>query len=415
MTHDVTAPVTGSPTRQEALAWDAADPLARFRDRYLPLDEHVVAYLDGNSLGRPLASIGTAWDAAMQQWSGRLIRGWSEGWLELPGTVGDELGAAALGAAPGQVVVADSTTVLLYKCVRAALNLRPGRTRVVLDGEDFPTDRYVVASLARDLGLDLVWLRAQAAHGLTAEDVAAAVDERTAAVVLSHVDYRSGALADAAAITAAAHAAGALTVWDCSHSVGVCPLELDAWRVDLAVGCTYKFVGAGPGAPAFAYVAARHHETLDQPVWGWLGRRDAFDMEQGYVPAAGITRMLSGTPPVLGLLAVREGAALIAEAGLPAIRAKSVALTEAAVALTDEWLIPAGFTLISPRDSDRRGGHVSIARADARRVCARLVDRGVLPDFRRPDVLRLGLSPLPGSRTELWDAMAVLRAVAHDS
>ena len=396
--------------RASALDSDARDPLATFRDRYLPLTDDVVAYLDGNSLGRPLASIPSTWAAfAQEQWAGRLIRGWSEGWMDLPEIVGDELAAAALGAAPGQTVIADSTTVNFYKSMRAALNLRPDRRRVVLDRDNFPTNRYVVESLARDLQLELVWLRAAAGSGITAEDVAAVVDERTAVVTLSHVAYQSGYLADAGTITEIAHRAGALVVLDLCHSVGSTEIALDDWDVDFAVGCTYKFVGAGPGAPALCYVNANHHEQIDQPIWGWLGRKDSFEMEQGYLPAAGVRAMLSGTPPLLGILAVREGAAVIAEAGIDAIRAKAVALGEMVLSLTDEWLVPQGFSLGSPRDSSRRGAHVSITRADAREVCGALIEAGVLADFRAPDTIRLGLSPLPTSFTQVWDSVDVIR------
>lgn len=448
------ATVPAGPDREAALALDAADPLAGYRGRYLPSGPDVVAYLDGNSLGRPLASIEEVWASfAREQWAARLIRGWEESWLGLPRTVGDALGAAVLGAGPGQTVIADSTTVNFYKAMRAALNLRPGRRRVVLDRDNFPTDRYVAESLARDLDLELVWVQGPPDGGIGVAELAAVLDERTAVLTLSHVAYRSGYLADAAAITAAAHDVGALVVWDQSHSVGVCPIACDAWGVDFAVGCTYKFLGAGPGAPAYLYANARHHAPggaeingadiggagtghgpegghrpggaagaagaavaaqrgLDQPIWGWLGRHDAFEMAQDYRPAAGIGAMLSGTPPILGILAVQEGVRVVAEAGLDAIRAKAVALGDFALALTDAWLVPAGFRVASPRDSTRRGGHLSIARADARELCGQLISRGVLPDFRTPDVIRLGLSPLPGSFTELWDALAVLRELA---
>lgn len=399
-------------TRAQALQADADDPLASFRDRYIPQTDDVVAYLDGNSLGRPLASIGAAWTAFTQeQWAGRLIRGWSEGWMELPEIVGDELAAAALGAAAGQTVIADSTTVNFYKSLRAALNLRPGRRKVVLDRDNFPTNRYVVESLARDLNLELVWLQAEPGSGVTAEDVAAVVDDNTAVVTLSHIAYHSGYLADAKAITDIAHQAGALVVWDLCHSVGSTDIRLDDWDVDFAVGCTYKFVGAGPGAPALIYVNRRHHEHIDQPIWGWLGRKNSFEMEQGFVPADGVRSMISGTPAVLGILAVREGAAVIAEAGIGAIRAKAVALTEMVVSLTDEWLVPQGFSLGSPRDSKRRGGHVSINRSDAREVCGRLIEAGVLADFRAPETIRIGLSPLPTSFTEVWDSLDVIRTL----
>jgi kynureninase len=400
-------------TRAQAQALDAADPLASFRSRYLPQTPDVVAYLDGNSLGRPLASIAQGWsDFTHQQWAGRLIRGWSEGWMELAETVGDELAAAALGAAAGQTVIADSTTVNFYKALRAAINRRPGRRKVIIDRDNFPTNRYVVESLVKDLGLEAIWLTGTDSGGIGVADVAAVLDDDVAVLTMSHIAYRSGYLADARAITAAAHGAGALVVWDLCHSVGSVPIELDTWDVDFAVGCTYKFLGAGPGAPAFSYVNARHQAHLDQPIWGWLGRRDAFEMEQGYVPAPGIRSMISGTPSVLGILAVREGARVVADAGIHAIRAKVVALTEMVIALADEWLIPLGFGIGSPRDADRRGGHVSITRSDARELCAKLTDVGVLPDFRTPDAIRIGLSPLPITFTEVWDALSVLRDLA---
>ena len=401
--------------REHAENLDATDVLAPFRDRYLPQTAEVVAYLDGNSLGRPLRSIAAGWaDLAEHQWAGRLIRGWTEGWMELPEVVGDELAAVALGAAAGQTVLADSTTVNFYKAMRAALNLRPGRTTMVIDRDNFPTNRYVAESLAADLGLTLEWLTGSDAGGITAEDVAASLTKDTAVLTLSHVAYRSGYLADAKAITAAAHAVGALVVWDLCHSVGCVPIELDEWDVDFAVGCTYKFVGAGPGAPAFAYVNARHHPELRQPIWGWLGRENPFEMEQGYRPAPGIRSMISGTPSIPGILAVRQGARVIGEAGIEAIRAKALALTEMVVALTDEWLVPLGFGLGSPRDGSRRGGHVSITRADARALCQQLINAGVLPDFRAPDAIRIGLSPLPASFTEVWDAMSVIRRLAAE-
>ena len=396
--------------RDRAVALDAADPLASFRGRYLPQSDDVVAYLDGNSLGRPLESIASAWSSfASEHWAGRLIRGWSEGWMELPEIVGDELASAALGAAAGQTVIADSTTVNFYKAMRAALNLRPDRRRVILDRDNFPTNRYAVESLVKDLDLELVWLQAPDGCGVTPEMVAQAIDDSTAVLTLSHIAYQSGYLADMRAITEIAHDAGAVVVWDLCHSVGSTEIFLDDCRVDFAVGCTYKFVGAGPGAPAFVYVNRRHHDLLDQPIWGWLGRADSFEMEQGYVPARGIRSMRSGTPPIPAILAVREGAAVIAEAGIGAIRAKAVALTDMVVALTDEWLVPQGFSLGSPRESALRGGHVSVNRPDAREVCARLIDAGVLADFRAPSSIRIGLSPLPTGFAEVWDAMDRMR------
>jgi kynureninase len=403
--------------RDGAQALDAADPLAHFRDRFLPHGDDVIAYLAGNSLGRPLASVADIWrDLVENQWGRGLIRGWtrgdSGGWMQLPERVGDELAAAALGAAPGQTMIADSTTINFYKVMRAALNLRPGRRTIVIDRDNFPTDRYVVESIARDLGLTIRWLTPDPTAGITVEEAVAALDDDVAVLTASHVAYRSGYLADVPAITAAAHRAGAVVVWDLCHSVGSCEVALDDWDVDFAVGCTYKFVGAGPGAPAVLYAARRHHGTLDQPLWGWLGRADSFEMEQGYVPAPGVRSMMSGTPSIPGVLAVREGARAIAEAGIAAIRAKAVALTEMVIALHDEWLAPLGFSLGSPRDPQRRGGHVTICRPDARELSARLIEAGVLVDFRTPDAIRVGLSPLPASFTEVWQAMAKIRELA---
>ncbi len=396
-----------APSRADAQALDAADPLADFRTRYVPLADDVLAYFDGNSLGRPLTAIARMWaDFPQSQWANRLIRGWTEGWMDLPGQVGDELGSALLGAAAGQTVLADSTTVNFYKAMRAALNLRPDRTRVVLDRANFPTDRYVVESLARDLGLEIVWITPGEFGGVTVGDLQPVLDDRVAVVTLSQIAYHSGYLSDMDAINSAVHAVGALTVWDLSHSVGVYPVELDRTEADFAVGCSYKFVGGGPGAPAFLYAAARHHGRLDQPIWGWLGRSDSFEMAQDYIPAAGVAPMLSGTPPVPAMLAVREGVRHLAAIGIDRVHAKAVALTDFALTLYDNWLAPLGFGLASPRDAAVRGAHLSVTRADARELCARLVAAGVIPDFRTPDAIRIGLSPVPASYTEVWDGLS---------
>jgi len=394
-----------------SLDLDAADPLARYRSRFVR-DDTVAAYLDGNSLGRPLAaSRGRIAQFVTEQWAGRLIRGWDEGWLDLPLTIGDELGRVALGAASGQVAVGDSTTVLLYKLVRAAVAARPGRTRIVADRADFPTDRYVVEGIAVERGLSLTWLEqggtAPAGGGVTAEQLSAAVDERTAVVVLSHVAYRSGYLADAERLTRIAHDAGALVLWDLSHSVGVVPIGLDAWEVDLAVGCTYKYLNGGPGSPAFAYVRSDLQPQLDQPIHGWLGAREPFEMKQGYEPADGIRRVLSGTPPILSMLAVQDMLALLDEVGIESVRRKSTALTAFAVELADELFPDA--RLSSPRDPERRGSHITLDRAGFRDLVPRLQAQGVIPDFRGPDGIRIGLSPLSTSFGEVELGMLAMR------
>lgn len=389
----------------DARALDAADPLAGYRDRFLPA-QGVVAYLDGNSLGRPLRASAERLERFVREgWASRLIRGWDEEWLDLPLTVGDELAAAALGAAPGQTTIGDSTTVLLYKLARAAVDARAGRTEIVLGSDDFPTDRYVVEGVAGERGLSLRWIETDPAAGVTPEQVAEVVGEHTALVVLSHVSYRSGFLADLPAITAVEHEAGALVLWDLCHSVGVVPMELDAAGVDLAVGCTYKYLDGGPGAPAFCYVRHELHETLRQPIQGWLGSAAPFEMGPEYAPAPGIRRFLSGTPPILGMLAMRDMIALVAEAGLDAIRAKSVALTEFAIAWADEQ----GVEVATPREPERRGSHVTLRHDDFRAVVPRLWERGVIPDFRAPDGLRLGLSPLSTGFEELQAGLDAVR------
>jgi kynureninase len=382
---------------------DAVDPLARFRSRFVAADDpSVVAYLDGNSLGRPLAVTGERLaDFVAGPWGRRLIRSWDEGWLAEPVTVGDRLAEVALGAAPGQVIVADSTSVLLYKLIRAAVGARPGRDEVLVDRGNFPTDRFVVAGIAAECGLSVRYLDAPHDAGVRPAEVAAAVSERTALVVLSQVAYRSGFLADMAVITGATHDAGALILWDLCHSVGALPVELDACDVDLAAGCTYKYLNGGPGSPAFCYVAARLQDELRQPVWGWMGADDPFAMAAEYRPAKGIRKFISGTPPVLAMQPLKDMLELIAEAGLADIRRKSVALTEHAIALADERLAPLGAALASPRDAAERGSHVTVDHPCFADVTAALWKQAVIPDFRPPDGIRVGLSPLSTSFAEL--------------
>lgn len=389
---------------------DAEDPLAALRERFLPADG-VVAYLGGNSLGRPLRAAAERMERFVRaDWGTRLIRGWDEGWIDRPRTLGDRIGAAALGAAPGQVVVADSTTVLLYKLARAALDERAahGRDEIVVDTDNFPTDRYVVEGIAAERGASLRWIESDPAAGVTPEQVAAAVGPRTALVLLSHVAYRSGFLADGPAITRVAHDAGALVLWDLSHSVGSVPVELDVWGADLAVGCGYKYLNGGPGAPAFGYLAARHTGALRQPITGWFGHRAPFAMGPGHEPAPDVRALLSGTPPVLASVPLECGVELLAEAGIDAVRAKSLRLTTFALDLADTLLVRHGVQVASPRDPERRGGHVTLRRSDFAEVNARLWERGVIGDFRAPDGIRIGLAPLSTSFAEVAAGMTAL-------
>jgi kynureninase len=399
--------------RAAAELLDAQDPLAGFRDRFVVAEPDLI-YLDGNSLGRlGHAARQRLAEAVTEEWGRGLVRSWPE-WMRRPAQVGDLLAEHLLGARPGEVLVADSTTVNLYKLAAAALDARPGRRVVVTDDDNFPTDRYVLEGLAAQRGLELRMLRTDPVEGVRADQVAEVLDERVALVSLSHVAYRSGALADMAAISALARAAGALTLWDECHAVGAVPVALDADGADLAVGCTYKYLNAGPGAPAFLYVRAELQPHLRQPIWGWFGQRDQFAMGSRYDPAPDLRRFATGSPPILGVALVEEGAKVLAEAGIGQLYAKAQALTGLLVELADRWLAPLGLTLASPRDPARRGAHVTLAHPDALRISRALIEQaGVVPDFRTPDRLRLGPAPVATRFVDVWDAMDRLRRLVH--
>ncbi|GAA5153692.1 aminotransferase class V-fold PLP-dependent enzyme [Microbacterium pseudoresistens] len=406
---DSTADAAETALYDEAADLDAADPLAPLLDRFADAPG-VSAYLDGNSLGRPMRDLPERLARFVREdWGTRLIRSWDEQWMAMPETLGDRIGEVALGAAAGQTIVADSTSVLLYKLIRAARAHDPARTEIVIEEGNFPTDRFVAAGVADETGGTIVRLAPDPVRGVSVDDVAAAVTERTAVVVLSHVDYRSGAMADAPAITAAVHEAGALVLWDLCHSVGVIPLDLDAWGVDLAVGCTYKYLNGGPGSPAFAYVRTGLQGALRQPIQGWFGAKDVFAMGPAYEPAPGIRRLLSGTPPVLSMLGMQGMIEVIAEAGIDAVRAKSVSLTELALRAYDAVLAPLGVRLLSPRDAALRGGHVTIGHPRFQAVTQTLWAEGVIPDFRFPDGIRLGLSPLTTTHAETVRGVLAVR------
>ena len=409
-----------------ARALDAADPLAAHLDAFVEAPG-VTAYLDGNSLGRPLRDVPEKLAAFVREdWGTRLIRSWDEQWMALPMELGDRIGAVALGAGPGQTVVSDSTSVLLYKLMRGALRQAQGprgaaqgpraaaqgsagRTERVVEEGAFPTGRFLAEGVAAEMGATLRWITPDPVHGVTVDDVAAVVSERTALVSLSHVDYRSGALADMPAITAVAHDAGALMLWDLCHSAGVVPMQLDDWGVDMAVGCTYKYLNGGPGSPAFAYLRHDLQGLLRQPIQGWWSAADIFAMGPEYVPADGIRQLLSGTPPVTSMLAMQSMIDLIEQSGIDGVRAKSESLTALAVRAYDELLAPLDVRLLSPRDPARRGGHSTVGHPDFREVTRRLWADGVIPDFRFPDGIRLGLSPLGTSHAETVAGVLAVR------
>ena len=391
---------------EESQALDDTDPLAAYHGEFVEAGD-VVAYLDGNSLGRPLKVTRDRISAFIEdEWGGRLIRAWDELWMDRPVRLGDLLGRVVLGAAAGQTLIGDSTTVMLYKLLRAAVAARPGRREILADTENFPTDRFIVAAVAAETGSTVRWITSDPASGVQPGEVDALLSDRTAVVLLSHTAYKSAYIADMNTITAAAHRAGALVLWDLCHSAGVVELELDGARVDLAVGCTYKYLNGGPGSPAFGYVAAHLQDDLIQPIAGWIGDADPFAMGATHQPAPGVRRFLSGTPHILGMLPLEDMLALLDNAGMRAVREKSVRLTEFAVRFTDRLLAPLGVTLASPRDPAARGGHVLLEHDSMKSVVAHLWDRGILPDFRPPRGLRAGLSPLSTSFSETAIALA---------
>ncbi len=392
---------------------DAEDELASYREAFVSAEPDLI-YLDGNSLGRLPRQVTERVEAVVEQeWGRNLIRGWNAGWYQASSRTGDKIGRL-VGAASGQVVVCDSTSVNLFKLVMVALAMRPGRERIVSDVLNFPSDLYVIQGCMRLLGNQHHLHLVPSADGVAVDpqSLRVAVDERTALVTLSHVVFKSGFLHDVAAVTERAHQVGALVLWDLSHSVGVVPIDLDGWGVDLAVGCTYKYLSGGPGAPAFLYVRRALQESALPPIWGWFGQQAPFSFELDYQPAAGVARFLVGTPPVLSLLAMDSALDVALQAGIERIRQKSVRLTSYLVFLADTVLAPLGFTLGSPRDSARRGSHVSVRHPEGYRINRALIEEmRVLPDFREPDHIRLGLAPLYTSFAEVWEAIDRLRRV----
>lgn len=390
---------------------DARDELARFRDEFV-VDDPDLIYLDGNSLGRlPKAAARLAEDLVRRQWGERLIRGWNEGWFSAPERVGAKI-ARLIGADADEVIVADSTSVNLFKLAVAALRARPGRARILTDDLNFPSDLYILQGAIDLLGgrhaLEIV-PSPDGVHG-PADALLAGMDERTALVTLSHTAFKSGYVYDMAALTAAARASGALTIWDLSHSAGALPVDLHAAGADMAIGCTYKYLNGGPGAPAFLFVRRDLQERLSNPIAGWMGQRDLFGFGLSYQPAPGLRHFLSGTPPIVSLALVEPGVDLLLEAGLGRLRAKSERQSEYLIGLWEALLAPLGFGLNSPREAQMRGSHVSLGHAEGLRIDLALInDMRVLPDFRAPDNIRLGIAPLYTSFLDIHTAVARLR------
>ena len=392
---------------------DAQDPLAHFRERFVIAEPELI-YMDGNSLGRlPKATLSLAEDLIQQQWGRRLIRSWNEGWFTAPERVGARI-AQLIGAQPDEVIVADSTSVNLFKLAVAALRARPGRSRILTDDLNFPSDLYVLQG-----AIDLLDKRhrleilssGDGVYG-PVDELQARLDADVALVTLSHTVFKSGYMYDLPAITSAAHNAGALMLWDLSHSVGSVPVDLNAAQVDLAIGCTYKYLNGGPGAPAFLYIRRDLQERLANPIAGWMGQKNLFNLEASYQPAAGLRGFLTGTPPVISLSLIETGVELLLEAGMDNLRAKSIQQSEYLIALWEAVLEPLGYTLNSPRRIEQRGSHISLGHKEGLRIDLTLLnDMNVLPDFRAPDNIRIGLAPLYTSFRDIHTTVIHLQQI----
>ncbi len=390
-------------TREDVDSLDQEDELAYLRDAFVLPDD--VVYLDGNSLGAlPIRAVKRLATLVEEEWGQGLVRSWNDsGWIDLPELVATAL-APLLGASPDEVAVGDSTSVNLFKLLAGASRLRPDRPLILSEKGNFPTDLYVAQGVARTLGgLEL--------RLVERSGIAAALDDRVAVLLLTHVDFRTGETQDIPSLTAAAHEAGALALWDLSHSAGALSLELDAWGVDLAVGSGYKYLNGGPGAPAFAFVARHLHDAIETPLQGWMGHAEPFAFEEEYRPAPGVARLLCGTPSILGLTALKCGIESVARAGIEPLRRKSIRLTDVFIQLVEQECAGHGLVLASPGEAARRGSHVSYLHPEGRAIVQALVGHRVIGDFRQPDILRFGFAPAYIRFVDVWEAVAALRAV----
>ena len=416
-------------SRSFALQLDQQDPLASSREQFVITDPNLI-YLDGNSLGRmPKASAERAKQIVDDEWGSDLIRGWNKGWWDAPARLGDKIGQL-IDAAPGQVMVSDTTSINLFKLAMAALTYQPEKKRIITDTLNFPSDLYVLQGCAQLLtpsptlgegqggGRNHEIIRISSLDNDITPNLAAlesAINDDTALVTLSHILFKSGYIYDMRHITDLAHRKGALVLWDLSHSVGSVPIELDACNVDLAIGCTYKYLNGGPGAPAFLYVDKNIQEKLSSPIWGWWGQTKPFDFGLDYIPAPGAQRFLVGTQPMISLLTIETSLDLFLQVGMDAIRAKSILMTDYASFLTDSLLAPFGFSLGSPRDSAQRGSHISIRHSEGYRINRALIEEmNVIPDFREPDNIRLGFASLYTSFTEIWEGFYRIKRVMEE-
>jgi kynureninase len=407
--------------RSTAEALDATDSLAHFRDQFY-IDDDDVCYLDGNSLGRlPFGTVSAVGEFMNDEWGAEVVDGWSH-WVDEAGSVGDVLAAAALGTGPGQTLVCDTTSVNLYQLVGAAIRANSGRKRIIVDAANFPTDRYIVQGLAEANGMELVTLDNDGSGGpgaasidtrderLTAEALEPFLTDDVAVITLQAVQYRSGARSDIKSINDLARSRGIYVVWDCAHAIGSVELDFDTNGVDLAVGCTYKYGNSGPGAPAWLFVRKELQAVLQPPIQGWFAQDDQFAMGPFFEPTDSIRRFQIASPSIMGLRSVNIAFEMIGEAGISAIARKAELGTELMIRLVDEWLVPLGFRLGTPREALKRGGHITVHHPDAKQIAnaMRKISK-VIPDFRMPDGIRMAMAPLPTSFVEVWDGLARTR------
>lgn len=398
---------------------DEKDELKNFRKEFVHADSKRI-YLDGNSLGRlPFKTQKRLKEVAENEWGERLIKSWNEGWYELSTKVGSKI-AKVIGAKENEVIAADSTSINLYKLIFAALKASPGRKKIVTDEFNFPSDHYILQSTINQLNNDYKVEIIKSRDGITIDtnDIEKAIDENTAVITLSHAAFKSAFLYDMKEITKIAHEKGAYAVWDLSHSVGAVDIELNKANADLAIGCTYKYLNGGPGAPAFIYIREDLQQKLSSPIWGWFGDKSPFDFDLQFREAEGIQKFLIGTPPIISLSAVDSSIELTLEAGIKNIREKNVQLTEYLIYLLEELLLPLGFILGSPLDSNKRGSHVSIKHKEAFKICKAIMDEQnekiVISDFREPDNIRLGVSSLYNSFEDVWDAVQIIKEIVEN-
>jgi kynureninase len=392
------------------------DELADFRNQFVIPDPHLI-YLDGNSLGRlPKATATRLQRIVEEDWGRGLIRSWNTDWFNAPTRVGEKI-ARLIGAAAGQVIVSDSTSINLFKLVMAALAKQPRRTKIISDEFNFPSDLYILQSCIALMGKghQLHLIRSRDGISIHPDDIASAIDDDTALVSLSHVAFKSGFMYDGQEVTRLVHQSGALMLWDLCHSVGAVPIQLDAWGADLAVGCTYKYLNGGPGSPAFLYVRTDLQDQLQPPIWGWFAERSPFAFELDFSPAPGMAHFLVSSPPILSSLAMEASLDVLLEAGIERIRRKSVAQTSYLIDLYDARLEGLGFTLGTPRDPNIRGSHVSIRHAEGYRINRALIEEmDLIPDFRAPDNIRLGIAPLYISFEEIYEGVERICRVVEE-